>query len=61
MNKLYERVMNGIVVDDSTLSRLFDWLDSNINDGMLTDDMDKVELYEMMKNDLKNYLGGLWG
>lgn len=61
MNKLYERVMNGVDVDDSTLSRLFDWLDSNINDGMLTDDMDKVELYEMMKKDLKKYIGFLWG
>lgn len=60
MNKLYEKVMNGATVNESTMNRLCDWLDSNINDGYLTEDYDKVELYENMKNNLNDCVGYLW-
>ena len=60
MNKLYEKVMNGVNVNEKTMSKLCDWLDSNINDGYLTEDDAKVEKYEKMKNDLNEYVGYLW-
>lgn len=60
MEKLYERVMNGAKVSDKTLSRLADWLDSKITDYFLTEDWEKVEMYEMMKKDLNDYVGYLW-
>ena len=60
MNKLYERVMNGAAVSQSTMNKLCDWLDSNINDGYLTEDDDKIELYETMKDNLNDCVGYLW-
>jgi len=60
MEKLYERVMNGASVSEPTMNKLCDWLDSNINDGFLTEDDDKVELYEKMKKDLNDCVGYLW-
>ena len=60
MNKLYEKVMNGANVSEKTMSKLCDWIDSNINDGFLTEDYDKVEMYEKMKTDLNECVGYLW-
>lgn len=60
MKKLYEKVMNGAVVSQSAMNKLCDWLDSNINDGYLTEDDDKVELYETMKDNLNDCVGYLW-
>ena len=51
MNKLYEKVMNGDNVSEKIMSKLCDWIDSNINDGFLTEDDAKVEMYEKMKDD----------
>ena len=60
MNKLYEKIMNGENVNKKTMNKLCDWIDSNINDGYLTEDNAKVEKYEKMKNDLNEYVGYLW-
>ena len=60
MNKLYEKVMNGANVSEKTMSKLCDWLDSNINDGFLTEDYEKVETYEKMKYNLNECVGYLW-
>jgi hypothetical protein len=60
MNKLYERVMNGASVSNASMDKLCDWLDQNINDGYLTENNDKVELFEQMKKDLNNCVGYLW-
>ena len=60
MNKLYEKIMNGANVSKKTMSELYDWLDSNINDGYLTEDDAKVEKYEKIKKDLNEYVGYLW-
>ena len=60
MNKLYEKIMNGANVSKKAMSELCDWLDSNINDGYLTEDDAKVEKYEKMKKDLNEYVGYLW-
>jgi hypothetical protein len=60
MNKLYERVMNGAAVSNASMDKLCDWLDQNINDGYLTENNDKVELFEQMKKDLNNCVGYLW-
>ena len=60
MDKLYEKIMNGANVSKKTMSELCDWIDSNINDGYLTEDDVKVEKYETMKNNLNEYVGYLW-
>ena len=60
MNKLYEKIMNGENVGKKTMNKLCDWIDSNINDGYLTEDDAKVEKYEKIKNDLNEYVGYLW-
>ena len=60
MNKLYEKVMNGANVSEKTMSKLCNWIDSNINDGFLTEDDAKVEMYEKMKADLNECVGYLW-
>ena len=60
MNKLYEKIMNGANVSKKTMSELCDWLDSNINDGYLTEDEAKVEKYEKMKKDLNECIDYLW-
>lgn len=60
MNKLYERVMNGASVSNASMDKLCDWLDQNINDGYLTENNDKVELFEQMKKDLNDCVGYLW-
>lgn len=60
MNKLYEKVMNGANVSEKTMSKLCDWLDSNINDGFLTEDYEKVDMYEKMKCNLNECVGYLW-
>lgn len=60
MNKLYEKVMNGANVSEKTMSKLCDWLDSNINDGFLTEDYEKVDMYEKMKHNLNECVGYLW-
>ena len=60
MNKLYEKIMNGTNVSKKTMREHWDWLDSNINDGYLTEDDAKVEKYEKMKKDLNEYVGYLW-
>ena len=60
MNKLYEKIMNGANVSKKTMSELCDWLDSNINDGYLTEDDAKVEKYEKMKKDLNECIDYLW-
>ena len=52
--------MNGENVNKKTMNKLCDWIDSNINDGYLTEDNAKVEKYEKMKNDLNEYVGYLW-
>ena len=59
MNKLYERVMNGASVSNASMDKLCDWLDQNINDGYLTENNDKVELFEQMKKDLNDCVGYL--
>lgn len=56
MNKLYEKIMNGANVNEKTMNKLCDWIDSNINDDYLTENDAKVEKYEKMKNDLNNTL-----
>ena len=60
MNKLYEKIMNGANVSKKAMGELCDWLDSNINDGYLTEDDAKVEKYEKMKKNLNEYVGYLW-
>ena len=60
MNKLYEKVMNGANVSEKTMSKLCNWIDSNINDGFLTEDDAKIEMYEKMKADLNECVGYLW-
>ena len=60
MNKLYEKVMNGANVSEKTMSKLCNWIDSNINNGYLTEDDAKVEMYEKMKADLNECVGYLW-
>ena len=60
MNKLYEKIMNGANVSEKTMSKLCNWIDSNINDGFLTEDDAKVEMYEKMKADLNECVGYLW-
>ena len=60
MNKLYETIMNGANVSKKAMGELCDWLDSNINDGYLTEDDAKVEKYEKMKKNLNEYVGYLW-
>lgn len=60
METLYEKVMNGENVSEKTMSKLCDWIDSNINDGYLTEDDAKVGRFEKMKNDLNEYVGYLW-
>ena len=60
MEKLYEKVMNGANVSEKTMSKLCNWIDSNINDGFLTEDDAKVEMYEKMKNNLNECVGYLW-
>ena len=60
MNKLYEKVMNGANVSEKAMSKLCEWIDSQINDGYLTEDDAKVEKYEKMKADLNECVGYLW-
>ena len=60
MNKLFEKVMNGANVSNKTMRKLCEWLDSQINDGFLTEDDTKVEMYEKMKDDLNECVGYLW-
>ena len=43
-----------------TMSKLCNWIDSNINDGYLTEDDAKIEKYEKMKADLNECVGYLW-
>ena len=60
MNKIFEKVMNGAKVSNKTMRKLCEWLDSQINDGFLTEDDAKVEMYEKMKDDLNECVGYLW-
>lgn len=60
MNKLFEKIMNGANVSEKTMSKLCNWIDSNINDGFLTEDDAKIEKYEKMKADLNECVGYLW-
>ena len=52
--------MNGANVSEKTMSKLCNWIDSNINDGFLTEDDAKIEKYEKMKADLNECVGYLW-
>lgn len=52
--------MNGAKVSNKTMRKLCEWLDSQINDGFLTEDDAKVEMYEKMKDDLNECVGYLW-
>lgn len=60
MEKIYEKVMNGGFVSEKTMNKLCDWIDSNINDGYLTENDVKIEMYEKIKHDLNEYVGYLW-
>lgn len=60
MNKLFEKVMNGAKVSNKAMRKLCEWLDSQINDAYLTENDDKVEMYEKMKDDLNECVGYLW-
>ena len=52
--------MNGANVSKKTMNKLCVWIDSNINDGYLTEDDEKIGKFEKMKHDLNEYVGYLW-
>ena len=58
LNAKDEKVMNGTNVGKKTINKLCDWIDSNINDGYLTEDDAKVEKYEKIKTYISNLIAG---